>query len=194
MSRRRIALAAFFVAAVAVAAGVYSSTAPKRYDATARVVVHPIPPTDTTYTGVDVLHASGDTSRDLETAAHFFDTPDVISTTATRLSLSPSDVAKSLDVRPLAGTNILVVVGKSSNPGLAAQIANGIVQEAISQRTARVQAQVSASSPSCGPPRAPRRSAGSSISRRSSRGPTRRWRRSAPRRRRPRPPRRSRRA
>jgi capsular polysaccharide biosynthesis protein len=144
VSRRRIALATLFVVVVAAVATVYSYTAPKRYEATARVVVHPIPASDTTYTGIDVLHSTGDTPRDLQTAAHFFDTPDVLSTTATRLSLSPSDVAKSLEVRPLAGSNILLVVGKSSSPDLAAQIANGIVQEGISQRTARVQAQVSA--------------------------------------------------
>jgi capsular polysaccharide biosynthesis protein len=144
VSRRRIALATLFVIAVAAVATVYSYTAPKRYEATARVVVHPIPATDTTYTGIDVLHSSGDTPRDLETAAHFFDTPDVLSTTATRLSLTRSDVANSLEVRTLAGSNILLIVGKSSSPDLAAQIANGIVQEGISQRTARVQAQVSA--------------------------------------------------
>jgi len=130
--------------AAAVAATIYSFTTPKRYDATARVVVHPVPVTDKTYTGIDVLHVTGDTARDLGTAAHFFDTPEVISTTATRLSLSPAQLSRSLDVHPLAGSNILLVVGKSASPQQAAQIANGVVQEAISQRTAHVQAQVSA--------------------------------------------------
>ena len=68
----------------------------------------------------------------------------MLSATATRLSLSPADVDRSLDVHPLAGSNVLLIVGKSSSPQLAAQIANGIVQEGISERTARVQAQVSA--------------------------------------------------
>jgi capsular polysaccharide biosynthesis protein len=142
--RRHIALALLFVVAVAGAASIYALTAAKRYDATARVVVHPIPASATTFTGIDVLRSSGDTSRDLGTAAHFFDTPEVVSATATRLSLSPSEVSRSLDIRPLAGSNILLIVGKAASPQPAAQIANGIVQEAIAERTARVQAQVSA--------------------------------------------------
>ena len=42
------------------------------------------------------------------------------------------------------GSNVLLITGKSSSPQPAAQIANGIVQEGISERTARVQAQISA--------------------------------------------------
>ena len=144
MSWRRIALAAVFVVVVTAAVGAYAFTQPKRYEATARVVVQPIPPASTTFTGVDVLRASGDTARDLGTAAGFFETPDVVSATATRLSSSPSELRRSLVVRPLAGSNVLLVTGKSSSPQEAAQIANGIVQEGISQRTARVQAQISA--------------------------------------------------
>jgi capsular polysaccharide biosynthesis protein len=132
-----------FVVTVAAAASVYALTTAKRYDATARVVVHPIPASDSTFTGIDVLRASGDTPRDLGTAAHYFDTPEVMRATATRLSLLPSEVSRSLDIRPLAGSNVLLIVGKASTPQLAAQIANGIVQEAIAERTARVQAQVS---------------------------------------------------
>jgi uncharacterized protein involved in exopolysaccharide biosynthesis len=144
MTWKRIVLATLFVVAVAAASSVYALRTPKRYEATARVVVQTIPPGDTTFTGIDVLRATGDTSRDLGTAAHFFDTPEVVSATATRLSLSPAKLSRSLDVRPLAGSNVLLIVGKASSPGPAAQIANGIVQEAIAQRTARVQAQVSA--------------------------------------------------
>ena len=143
MSRRRIALATLFVVVVAAAATVYALTTPKRYDATARVVLHPIPASDRTFTGIDVLRASGDTPRDLGTAAHYFDTPEVVFATATRLSLLPSEVSRDLDIRPLSGSNVLLIVGRASTPQLAAQIANGIVQEAIAERTARVQAQVS---------------------------------------------------
>ena len=144
MSWRRIAVALLFVVLVAVAMSAYALTQPKRYEATARVVVQPVSPANSTFTGIDLLRASGDTARDLGTAARFFDTPDVVSAAAARLSLSASALRRSLDVRPLAGSNVLLVVGKASNQQAAAQIANGIVQEAISQRTARVQAQISA--------------------------------------------------
>ena len=143
MSRLRVLVAVLFVAAVAGASVAYSYRAPKRYDATARVVVHPIPVGDDTYTGVDVLFDSPDEARVIETAAHYFDTPEVVNTVATRLSLPASTVRDSLDVHPLGGSNILLVVGKSRHPDRAAQIANAIVQEGIQQETARFQAQVS---------------------------------------------------
>lgn len=144
MSRWRIIFALLFVAAAAGAAVAYSYTAPKRYDATGRVVVHPVPANDDTYTGIDVLVDSPDEARLIETAGHYFDTAEVVDTVATRLSLSPSKVRDSLDVHPLGGSNILLVVGKNRHPELAAQIANATVQEGIAQQTARFQAQVSA--------------------------------------------------
>ncbi len=124
----RLLLAVLFVAAVAGVSIAYAYRAPKRYDATARVVVHPVPAGDTTYTGIDVLVDSRDEARVIETAAHYFDTPEVIGAVATRLSLSPSTVRDALDVHPLGGSNILLVVGKSRHRDLAAQIANATVQ------------------------------------------------------------------
>ncbi len=141
--RLRVLLAVLFVAAVAGASVAYSYAAPKRYDATARVVVHPIPAGGDTYTGIDVLFDSPDQARVIETAGHYFDTPDVVNRVAQRLGLSPSTVRDSLDVHPLGGSNVLLIVGKSRHPDRAAQIANAIVQEGIQQETARFQAQVS---------------------------------------------------
>ncbi len=142
--RRRVLLAMLFVAAVTGASVAYSYAAPKRYDATARVVVHPIPAGGDTYTGIDVLFDSRDQARVIETAGHYFDTPDVVNRVAQRLGLSPSTVRGSLDVHPLGGSNVLLIVGKSRHRDRAAQIANAIVQEGIQQETARFQAQVSA--------------------------------------------------
>ena len=107
MSRRRLLAAALFVAVVAVGSAVYSYVAPKRYDATARVVVHPVPANVTTYTGIDVLVESPDSARVVETAAHYFDTPEVIDAVATRLGRSASSIRSALDVHPLAGSNIV---------------------------------------------------------------------------------------
>jgi len=108
------------------------------------VVVHPIPAGGDTYTGIDVLFDSRDEARVIETAGHYFDTPDVVNRVAQRLGLSPSTVRDSLDVHPLGGSNVLLIVGKSRHRDRAAQIANAIVQEGIQQETARFQAQVSA--------------------------------------------------
>ena len=144
MIRRRVLLAVVFVAAVAGASIVYSYAAPKRYEATARVVVHPIPAADDTYAGIDVLREAVDEARVMKTAAQYFDTPDVVGAVATRLGLSASSVLDSLDVHPLGGSNVLLIVGKSSSADRAAQIADGIQQEGISHETASFQAQVGA--------------------------------------------------
>ena len=144
MIRGRLLVGVAFVAAVASASVAYSYAAPKRYEATARVVVHPIPAGDDTYAGIDVLREAADEPRVMKTAAQYFDTPDVVGAVATRLGLSESSVRDSLDVHPLGGSNVLLIVGKSSKADRAAQIANGVQQEGISHETASFQAQVGA--------------------------------------------------
>jgi capsular polysaccharide biosynthesis protein len=144
VSRTRVLLAVLFVAAVAGASVAYSFLAPKRYEATARVVVHPVPSDDDTLTGIDVLRDSGDDSRAVGTAASYFRTPEVLRTVATRLRLSEATLEDDLDVHPLSGANVLLIVGSSSDRNVAAEIANGVMQEGISERTAHFQAQVRA--------------------------------------------------
>ncbi|MHB8643015.1 MAG: Wzz/FepE/Etk N-terminal domain-containing protein [Gaiellaceae bacterium] len=144
MNRRRLLAALVFVVLAAGVSVAYSFLAPKRYEATARVVVHPVPANDDTLTGVDVLRDNSDESRTLATAAGYFETPDVLRQAAITLGMSQSKLAGSIDVHPLSGANVLLIVGKASNATRAAQIANGVLQEGISERTARFQAQVGA--------------------------------------------------
>src|SRR5438132_11570199 len=121
--RPRILLAVLFVAVITGASVAYSYAAPERYDATARVVVHPIPAGGDTYTGIDVLFDSRDQARVIETAGHYFDTPDVVNRVAQRLGLSPSTIRGSPDVHPLGGSNVRPDLRQSPPRDPGAQLA-----------------------------------------------------------------------
>jgi hypothetical protein len=138
-------IVAALVLALAVGAAVaYTYTAPKRYEAVSRVVVHPVPAGENTYAGIDVLGDSQDQARTMSTAAAYFETPDVVAAAADALGMSADDVRDHLDVRPLTGSNVLQIVGKDEQARRAAEIANAVRQAGIAQRTARFQAQLAA--------------------------------------------------
>jgi capsular polysaccharide biosynthesis protein len=142
--QRRVLVGVVLVAVAAGGATAYAFLAAKRYDATARVVVHPVAPDDRTFAGIEVLRDSANADLVLATAASYFETPQVVDTVSSRIGLSPQHVRDSLEVHVLGGTNVLEIVGKDSNASRAAQIANGIAQEGIAERTARFQAQLEA--------------------------------------------------
>lgn len=137
-------VAALGVVVVTIAAVAYSYLAPKRYEAVARVVVHPVAADDRTFVGIDVLRDSPDLDAVLGTAASYFETRAVTDAVASHLGLARGKVADSVDARPLAGANVIQIVGSDDDATVAAQIANGVVQEGIAQRTARFQAQLAA--------------------------------------------------
>ncbi len=140
--RTRASLALLVAASVAGASVVYAYAAPKRYDAVSRVVVHPVPAGDDTYAGIDLLRDTQDGARVLGTAESYFETPEVIAAAADRIGSSPGQLGDHVDVRTLAGSNVLEIVGNDRRPRRAAEIANAVRQEGVAQRTARFQAQL----------------------------------------------------
>jgi hypothetical protein len=66
----------------------------------------------------------------------------VFAAAADRIGSTPDDVRDHVDVRTLAGSNVLEVVGIDRRPRRAAEIANAVRQEGVAQRTARFQAQL----------------------------------------------------
>jgi hypothetical protein len=141
---RRWILAALVLALAVGAAAAYAYGSDDRYEAVARVVVHPIPAGDDTLAGIDVLRDSQDGARLLETAQAYFETPDVTAAAADRVDVDVATVRDDVEVHPLRGSNVLEIVGTSTDPRRAAQLANAVVQEGIAQRTGRFQAQVAA--------------------------------------------------
>jgi hypothetical protein len=141
---RRWIVAALVLALAVGAAVAYTYSAPKRYDAISRVVVHPVPAGDNTYAGIDVLRDSQDEAPIMATAAAYFQTPEVAAAAGDALGMTPDAVRDHLDVRPLTGSNVLQVIGKDESGRRAAEIGNAVRQAGIAQRTARFQAQLAA--------------------------------------------------
>ena len=139
--RRRLPVVAAIAAVVAGAAAVYSFTAPKRYEARAELLVSPLPANDTTFTGFALPSASGDSRSITATTARLVRMRGIADAVQAQLGLSGSadDVLGSVAAHPVDGTQLVAVVGKSSNAARAAQIANAFADELVAQRTGRFQ-------------------------------------------------------
>src|SRR6185437_7602496 len=126
------------VAGAAAAAG-YGLTAPKQYDATAKLVVTPVPASDETFAGFDLL-------RDARTAAALVRTPEVATAARTQLGLRRPASSLLDDVRTHVegGSNVVDVTAEDTSAASAAQVANAFVDALIAQRTATFQSALSA--------------------------------------------------
>jgi capsular polysaccharide biosynthesis protein len=132
-------LAATLTVAGAAAAAGYGLTAPKQYDATAKLVVTPVPASDETFAGFDLL-------RDARTAAALVRTPEVATAVRTQLGLDRPASSLLHDVRAhVEGeSNVVDVTAEDTAAVSAAQLANAFVDALIAQRTATFQSELSA--------------------------------------------------
>ena len=132
-------LAATLTVAGAAAAAGYGLTAPQRYDATAKLLVTPVPAADPTFAGFDLLHDPG-------TAAALVRTPEVATAVRTQLGLDRSASSLLGDVRTHveSGSNVVDVTAGDTAAVAAAQVANAFVDALIAQRTATFQSELSA--------------------------------------------------
>jgi capsular polysaccharide biosynthesis protein len=132
-------LAATLTVAGAAAAAGYGLTAPKRYDATAKLLVTPVAASDPTFAGFDLL-------RDAPSAAALVRTPEVATAVRTQLGLrrSPSSLLHDVHTRVESGSNVVDVTAQETGAVSAAQVANAFVDALIAQRTATFQSELSA--------------------------------------------------
>jgi capsular polysaccharide biosynthesis protein len=132
-------LAATLTVAGAAAAAGYGLTAPKRYDATAKLVVTPVSAADPTFAGFDLV-------RDPGTAAALVRTPEVATAVRTQLGLdrSASSLLHDVDTRVEGESNVVDVTAEDTAAVSAAQLANAFVDALIAQRTATFQSELSA--------------------------------------------------
>ncbi|MGI8420859.1 MAG: hypothetical protein ACR2MU_01125, partial [Gaiellaceae bacterium] len=126
------------------AAAAYSFTAAKRYEAETDVLVTPVSSNDDTFVGISLLRESSDQSRAVLTAARLVRTPQVAEAVRAQLhsSLGRDALLAAISVTPLGQSNIVTIVGKSSTPQRAADIANAFAQQMIAARTATFQSQL----------------------------------------------------
>lgn len=130
---------------VVLAAGVaWAFVRSPSYQATARVLVNPLPQSDTTFLGLPLLRDSGDPTTNLETAATLIDSTQAATLTARRIGHGWTDqrVEGAVNVQPEGASQIVDVVATAASPSLAAQLANTFTTAALEVRAAQLQAAV----------------------------------------------------
>ncbi|MEP6813619.1 MAG: hypothetical protein ABI990_11565 [Actinomycetota bacterium] len=131
-------------AAGAAAAAGYALTAPKHYRATAQLLVSPVSASDTTFTGIDVLHDSGGKRTAAASAAALVRGPLVADAVRALLGIrrSRDSLLHALDAHVVDSSDVVAVTIEDTSPNGAAQIANAFADTLVNQRTASFQSEL----------------------------------------------------
>ena len=135
--RAHLLVCAVIVIAAVVGTGVALAKRTATYQATAEVLVSPVPETDLSLAGLPLLRASGgDPQRPTKTAATLIDTVQVARRASQLVNgeLSPDQVDNAVTVTPEDGENLVSVEAKAADPVLAASVANAYVHAALDVR------------------------------------------------------------
>jgi capsular polysaccharide biosynthesis protein len=125
-----------------LAAGIaYLVVAEDRYAAEAKLLVVPRPAGDDTFEGFAVPRVSGGGSS-AETIADLVERPSVVDPAAVQLRLDREDVLDAVTVRADDESNVVIVRAESDDPQRAAQIANAVADEFVSERSGAFQGEL----------------------------------------------------
>lgn len=142
----RITFALIVIAAL-VGALIYLVLRSPSYQASAEILVSPLPQDDQTFVGVQVVRDSpADPTRTVQTAANLLDTPQAAQLAARRLGhgWTYQAVDAATDVQPKGESNIVTVDAKTSaSPAAAARLANAFANAALDARAATLKTQIS---------------------------------------------------
>jgi capsular polysaccharide biosynthesis protein len=143
-SRLALVLVVCTAAGAAAAAG-YGLTAPKRYRATAQMLVAPVSPSDPTFAGLNVLRDTGGRRTAAADVAALLHGPQLADAVAASLGLrrSRSSLEHALHVNVVDSSDIVDVTAEDSTRTGAAELANSFASALISQRSASFQSQLS---------------------------------------------------
>lgn len=116
------------------------------YEATAQLLITPLPPDDTTFTGVQVLRESTEPTRTTQTAATLVDSRQAALLTARRLGSgwTVQRVQDAVEVKPQGESSILAVIAQADERRLAARIADVFSDAALEARERALRIQVDA--------------------------------------------------
>jgi Mrp family chromosome partitioning ATPase len=120
------------------ATALYVASSPRKYRATADMLISPVPANTTTLIGLPVLFSSGDPTRDVLTASSLITTQQVAAVAATKLhsTESPGALLGSVTATPVGQSNLVAVTASASSAKRAEQIANAFPQAVIATRAA----------------------------------------------------------
>jgi capsular exopolysaccharide synthesis family protein len=136
-----------FVTLAAVAASVaWLSARMPAYEATAQLLVTPLPQDDRTFLGLQMIRDSGDPTRTVQTAAALMKSEQAAALTAQRLGSdwSARRVAAAVDVEPVGESNILAVSARWRDAVGAARLANEFTDAALRSRSIVLREQIDA--------------------------------------------------
>jgi Mrp family chromosome partitioning ATPase/capsular polysaccharide biosynthesis protein len=130
--------------------GIYVAVAPRKYRASADMLISPIPADTTTLVGLPVLFSSGDQATDVLTAASLITTPQVAQTVVNTLGLheSPDALLGDVSATPVGASNLVAVQATASSAARAQQIANAFPAAVIATRAAALHHAIAAILPS----------------------------------------------
>jgi Mrp family chromosome partitioning ATPase/capsular polysaccharide biosynthesis protein len=133
------------VALLAAGAAVFTvSRAGRSYQASASILVTPLPQGSSSFLGIGTVVDTGDPARTVQTAAALIDTPDAAALAARELgpSFTAGGVLGAVSVTPRGASDVLAVTATASSPGDASRIANAFAASAIAYRASVVQRQI----------------------------------------------------
>jgi len=123
------------------------------YEATAQLLVTPLPQGDTALLGLGLLRDSGDPTRTIQTAAGLVDNSRVAESLAKELGSdwTRDRVQNAIEVEPLGESNILAVTATAGAAQLAARIATRYALTSLAVRDRRLRRQVADALDTIGP-------------------------------------------
>ncbi len=119
---------------------VYLSTASKRYEAEADILVTPASNDDPALTSLPLIRESSDPTRDVETASRLITTIDVAERVRADLGLETdaTDLLDDVTAVPVAQSNIVAVISEADSAEEAQALANAFADAAVQERTAQL--------------------------------------------------------
>jgi Mrp family chromosome partitioning ATPase/capsular polysaccharide biosynthesis protein len=139
--RRYWILVAVVGVLAALMAAITVTRAGKTYQATASVLVNPLPQGSTELPGVPTVFDTGDPARTTQTAAALLASPQAAQAAAVRLGppWTQAGVMAAVAVTPLGASNVLAVTAQADNAAGAARVANAYAAAALNYRASIVQ-------------------------------------------------------
>ena len=135
-------LMALLVILAVASAATYTHLATKKYDASADILVTPVPSTDTVYQGFSLFKESLDGSSSVVTAARVMTSPQIRRAAFDKLPHRGAGV--TINVVPLSQADIVTIQATAPAAREASDAANSYAQAIIDQRTALFKSQLAA--------------------------------------------------
>jgi Mrp family chromosome partitioning ATPase len=106
------------------------------YQASAELLVNPLPQEDETFLGLPVIRDSGDPTRTIQTAATLLHSPEGADLTARRIDdgMTGDDVLRAVEVQAEGQSNIVAITAHADGAAKASRLANSFAQATLDVR------------------------------------------------------------